>query len=112
MFELAAASGRSQRRALCGKCGVNVWSNYGNYGPTLQTIKAGTLDYPHLAPPRFHIYTATKQPWVILPKDVPAFEDDYDPKKEWPEDKVKRLMAIIPEVQAYRAGLEKVEKKS
>lgn len=86
IFEFAAASGRPQRRALCGECGecgVNVWSNYGSHGPALKAVKIGTLDQPHLAPPRFHIYTVTKQPWVTLPEDLPEFEDDYDPKKVW-----------------------------
>jgi hypothetical protein len=49
---------------------------------------------------------------VILPEDVPQFPDDYDPKVEWPEGKVDRLMAIMPQVKAYRAELEKKEKEA
>ncbi|KAK2766721.1 hypothetical protein FQN54_006035 [Arachnomyces sp. PD_36] len=111
-FKLAAASGLPQERFLCGKCGVNVWSHYGSYGPTLITLKVGTLDHPEFAPPRFHIYTSTKQPWVTLPKDLPEFEGDYDPMKEWPEDKAKRLVPVRAKAEAYRAGLEKADKGS
>lgn len=35
------------------------------------------------------------------------FEDDCDPLKEWPEANAKRLIAIMPQVEAYRAGLVK-----
>jgi hypothetical protein len=41
----------------------------------------GTLDNPDLFPPDVHIFTASKQPWVTIPKGSPAFEEYYEREK-------------------------------
>lgn len=33
----------------------------------LHLIRVGSLDKPDRLPPEVHIYTSTRQPWVVLP---------------------------------------------
>lgn len=49
----------------------------------IRFLRVGTLDDPDLLPPDVHIFTATKQPWVILPADTLAVEEFYDYEKVW-----------------------------
>jgi len=41
-------------------------------------VRVGTLDDPTALSPDVHIFTRSKQPWVGLPGNVPAFEVFYD----------------------------------
>jgi hypothetical protein len=36
--------------------------------------KAGTLEYTNTLKPDMHIWTASKQPWIVIPEDVEAFD--------------------------------------
>ncbi len=88
-------SGAGQRFSRCPTCQVTLWTNYlgmrGGLGEVVRFIRAGTLDDPDRFPPDVHIFTSTKQPWVTLPKDVPAFEEYLVIKDIWsPESLVRR----------------------
>lgn len=48
-------------------------------------MRVGALDDPARCPPDVHIYTASRQRWIVLPQGVPAFEGFYDPAQVWPE---------------------------
>jgi hypothetical protein len=53
----------------------------------------GTLDHPDPFQPNVHIFTSTKQPWVILPTDVPAFEKYFVIREIWsPESLARRAI--------------------
>jgi hypothetical protein len=80
---LPSASGKGQVFWRCADCGVTVWSNYPQAGPNIHFIRVGTLDDPSRAPPDIHIYTSTKQPWVVLPEGVPAVAEFYQPADYW-----------------------------
>jgi hypothetical protein len=86
-----SASGRGQLVARCPQCRVAVWSNYADAGPELRFVRVGTLDEPHLLPPDIHIFTASKQPWVVLPRGVPAVPAYYQRAQYWPAASVRRL---------------------
>src|SRR5262245_63839408 len=61
----------------------SVWSNYGGGGDAVRFIRVGTLDDPDRLPPDIHIYTASKQPWVVLPpgaRVVPEYYQSSDRK--------------------------------
>ena len=73
-------SGLGQDVHFCPSCRTAVWSVYSGAGPGAVFIRAGTLDNPYLCPPGVHIYTESKQEWVILPDGVPAFEGYYGGK--------------------------------
>ena len=88
-------SGRGQLIARCPSCKVAVWSNYSGAGPLMRFVRVGTLDDPDLLPPDIHIFTASKQPWVVLPGGVPAFEEFYDRNRYWPAESLARRDALL-----------------
>lgn len=79
----------------CPSCKTAVWSDYG--AGYAMFVRVGTLDDPSAIAPDVHIYTRSKQPWVALPPDVPAFEAYYDRNVVWPQAALDRGKA------AYRA---------
>ncbi len=81
-------SGRGQKIVRCSQCHVALWSHYPGGGPNLAFVRVGTLDQP--VPPDIHIYTASKQPWVRLPDDVPAFAEFYNVPEMWTAEALAR----------------------
>ena len=97
-------SGLGQKIARCPHCKVAVWSHYAGSGPIMKFVRVGSLDQPDLLPPDVHIFTASKQPWVLLSRDVPAFVEYYDRDEIWPEESLARREALLPQIEAYQAG--------
>jgi hypothetical protein len=91
--KLPSASGRGQVFSRCPQCGITLWSNYAGAGERVHFIRAGTLDDPSRAPPDLHIYTSTKQPWVVLPEAVPAVPEFYRLSSYWPAASIERFNA-------------------
>jgi hypothetical protein len=89
-----SASGRGQRIARCPECRVALWSNYAGAGDAVRFVRVGTLDEPDRLPPDIHIYTASKQPWVVIPPGVPAVPEYYDRRDYWPEESLARREAL------------------
>ena len=58
-------------------------------------VRVGTLNDPDRLPPDIHIYTSSKQPWVILPEGTPAVPKYYDRKEYWPEESQARCKALL-----------------
>ena len=88
-------SGKGQRISRCPRCKVAVWSNYGGAGDAIRFVRVGTLDEPTSLPPDIHIYTASKQPWVVLPPGTPAVEEYYDRNLYWPKESLERRDALM-----------------
>jgi len=99
-------SGRGQLVARCPTCRIAVWSHYAGAGPVIAFVRVGTLDRPDALPPDVHIFTSSKQPWVVLPPGVPAFEEYYDREKIWPAASLARRRAVEPQIEAYVASRE------
>jgi hypothetical protein len=97
-------SGRGQRIARCPSCRVAVWSNYPGSGPVMKFVRVGTLDDPDVLPPDVHIFTASKQPWVLIPRGVPAFAEFYDRASVWPAESLARREQVLPLIEAYQAA--------
>ena len=72
LVDTPSASGAGQRIARCPRCRVAVWSHYAGAGDAIRFVRVGTLDEPGRLPPDIHIFTASKQPWVVLPPGTPA----------------------------------------
>jgi hypothetical protein len=89
-------SGTGQDITRCKKCKVAVWSNYnmGGLRKHIRFIRVGTLDDPDHFPPDVHIYTSSKQPWVILPETAPRVEGFYEFGKTWSPEDLERLQKI------------------
>jgi hypothetical protein len=90
-------SGKGQKIVRCPTCRIALWSHYAGAGDKIAFVRVGTLDEPDRLPPDIHIFTASKQPWVVLPPDTPAVEAYYDRNKLWPEDSLARRRALLGE---------------
>lgn len=89
-----SASGRGQKITRCPRCHIALWSNYAGAGDLARFVRVGTLDDPDRLPPEVHIFTASKQPWVLLPPGVPAFAEYYDREQVWPAESLARRAAL------------------
>ena len=87
-------SGRSHIIHRCTKCGTAMWSNYGGLS-AIRFVRVGTLEQPLAVKPDVHIYTRSKQPWVVLPEGVPAFEAYYRASSVWPAESLARRKAVL-----------------
>ncbi len=90
-----SASGKGQKIARCPACRIALWSHYAGAGPGIAFVRVGTLDDPDAVPPDAHIFTASKQPWVVLPAGVPAFAEYYDRRSLWPAASLARREAAL-----------------
>ncbi len=89
-----SASGRGQKITRCPECRVALWSNYAGAGDAVRFVRVGTLDQPDRLPPDIHIYTASKQPWVVIPPGVPAVPEYYSARDHWPAASLARRKAL------------------
>ena len=98
LVETPSASGKGQVIARCPKCRIAVWSNYAGAGPHVRFVRVGTLDDPDRLPPDIHIFTSSKQPWVVLPEGIPAVPEYYDRKQYWPADSLARREKLLASI--------------
>lgn len=90
-----SASGKGQKIARCPTCHVALWSHYAGAGDAVSFVRVGTLDEPERFPPDIHIFTASKQPWVVLPNGVPAVPEYYERERHWPRASLERRKALL-----------------
>jgi len=90
MVDTPSNSGQGQRIARCPKCRIALWSHYAGAGPVVSFVRVGTLDNPDALPPDIHIFTSSKQPWVMLPPGTPAVPEYYEREKYWPKESLER----------------------
>jgi hypothetical protein len=93
--DVPSESGRGQRILRCPSCRVALWSHYGGFRDLVSFVRVGTLMEPDRLPPDIHIFTSSKQPWVVLPDTTPAFPEFYDAKQLWPPDSLERRKALL-----------------
>ena len=90
-----SASGKGQKIWRCPNCKVAVWSNYAGAGDKVRFVRVGTLLEPARIPPDIHIFTSTRQPWVVIPPGMPAVDEYYDRAKYWPRESLQRREAML-----------------
>ena len=105
MVNTPSASGLGQKIARCPRCRIAVWSHYAGAGPVVKFVRVGTLDQPDHLPPDIHIFTESKQPWVVIPQGMPAVPEYYDRETYWPADSLARRQAMLPQIEAYQASI-------
>ena len=88
-------SGRGQKICRCPSCRIAVWSNYAGAGDAIRFVRVGTLDDPDRLPPDIHIFTSSKQPWVVLPPGVPAVPEYYNRDEYWPQASLERRRTLL-----------------
>jgi hypothetical protein len=88
-------SGKGQKISRCPVCRVALWSNYAGAGDAVRFVRVGTLEDPDRLPPDIHIFTASKQPWVVLPPGMPAVAEYYDRERYWPKESLERRRVLL-----------------
>jgi hypothetical protein len=88
-------SGKGQKISRCPICRIAVWSNYAGAGDAVRFVRVGTLEDPDRLPPDIHIFTSSKQPWVVIPPGMPAVAEYYEREKYWPKESLARRQAML-----------------
>jgi hypothetical protein len=88
-------SGKGQKIVRCPICRIALWSHYAGAGDAVRFVRVGTLDEPDRLPPDIHIFTGSKQPWVVLPQGTPAVAEYYDREQYWPQESLERRRALL-----------------
>jgi hypothetical protein len=96
LVDTPSDSGKGQLIARCPRCRIALWSHYGGGGRQVSFIRVGTLDMPDAFPPDIHIYTCSKQPWVVLPDGALAVSEYYKSSEVWPPASLERRRALFP----------------
>ena len=94
VIDTPSNSGKGQKIARCPRCRIALWSHYAGAGEAMSFLRVGTLDDPDRFPPDAHIFTASKQPWVVLPPGTPAFPEYYKAAEQWPKESLERRAAL------------------
>ncbi len=66
----------------CEKCLTRLYTTNA-LRPGVLNIRAGTLDDSSAIVPGFHLWIKSKQPWVVIPDDVPALETQPATPLDW-----------------------------
>jgi hypothetical protein len=88
-------SGKGQRIARCPACHVALWSYYAGLGEILSFVRVGATDQPDRLPPDVHIFTESKQPWVVLPAGARSFPQYYKSQEVWSAQSLARREALL-----------------
>ena len=102
LVDTPSESGKGQQIARCPRCKVAVWSHYAGAGPFVKFVRVGTLDDPDRLPPDIHIFTDSKQPWVVLPPAAAVVPQYYKRDEHWPPDSIARGDAVRARFRAWR----------
>ena len=94
LVDTPSHSGGGQRIARCPQCRIALWSHYGGI-EALSFMRVGTFDEPDNFPPDIHIFTQSKQPWVVLAPDKPVMDAYYDREQYWSEANLERRRLLF-----------------
>lgn len=95
LVDTPSNSGKGQLIARCPQCHVALWSHYAGAGKAVAFVRVGTLEEHDQLPPDIHIFTSTRQPWVVLPPGMPAVDEYYDRNAYWPAASLARRAALL-----------------
>jgi hypothetical protein len=90
-----SASGKGQKISRCPVCRVALWSNYAGAGDALRFVRVGTLDDPDAFAPDIHIFTESKQPWVVIPAGARSVRQYYRSAEVWSAQSLARRRAVL-----------------
>lgn len=95
MVDTESESGKGQQIARCPQCHVALWSHYAGGGKAVAFVRVGTLAQPDRLPPDIHIFTASKQPWVVLPEGSRAVAAYYERAEVWSAGSLQRRSDLL-----------------
>jgi hypothetical protein len=95
VIDTPSNSGKGQKISRCPRCRIALWSNYGGAGDAVRFVRVGTLDEPDHFPPDIHIFTASKQSWIVLPPNILAVAEYYKASELWPKESLERRAVLL-----------------
>ena len=84
-------SGSGYDANLCPKCATVIWQKYHFVDLPIIVVRGGTLDDPALAPPTYHIFTDSKQPWLELSDSEKTFPGWMEANEVWSPKTLQRM---------------------
>jgi hypothetical protein len=58
----------------CSHCKTLLWAEHPQFGGHIKFVRVGTLDEAERLAPDAHFFVRSKHPWVVIPKELPAFD--------------------------------------
>jgi hypothetical protein len=98
VIDTPSKSGKGQKISRCPRCRIALWSNYAGGGDAVRFVRVGTLMEPDRLPPDIHIFTSSKQPWVMLPPATPAVQEYYKAAQYWTTESLDRRATLLAAV--------------
>ena len=72
-FASKSAAGRAKLGAFCPECGTRIYHKP-EWRKGTVSVKPGTLDDTGWLKPDMHLWTSSKQSWVIIPEGAEVFD--------------------------------------
>ena len=92
---IRGASGAIYDTFGCNDCGSTIFIQNHGSSDGLIYFPVGTLDCSNIVEPGAHIHVEAKQAWVVIPKNIPQFEQTYpDLTKLLSESSLARLESL------------------
>lgn len=88
-------SGKGQLIIRCKHCKIALWSHYAGAGRAMSFVRVGTLDKPDSCPPDVHIFTESKQRWVVFPEGAKVMKEYYKASELWPKESLERRAVLL-----------------
>ena len=85
-IEPSAAMGQTISR--CIRCRIALGATTGA-GDAVRFPRVGTLDESDCFSPDIHIFTASKQSWIMLPPNILAVAGYYKASEPWPKESLE-----------------------
>lgn len=79
---VAGNDGATVTHYACPHCLTRLYT-LNDHRPQLANLRAGTRDDSDGLVPAFHIWISSKQPWIVLPDDVPALAEQPSDPVQW-----------------------------
>lgn len=75
-------SGANSTIVGCARCKARIYAK-NDLRPGIVSLRAGTLDNSTDMSPQAHFWVSSKQPWIVIPDDVPTLETQPDTPEGW-----------------------------
>lgn len=80
--KVAQPSGAISTQFGCPICLTRIYAS-NDQRPGFLSVRAGTLDNSETIVPGFHLWVTSKQPWVVIPDNVPGLDTQPASQAEW-----------------------------
>lgn len=83
-------SGAMLSTFACSTCRDNLYHTHPGFQRIIM-LAGGTVDDPSWLKPQANIFTKSKQPWVELSGEIPAYPGMYELEEAWPAASLAKL---------------------